>query len=72
LYLYSIKIQTNIDQNIIKYFEKITYLIFIFFVGPNLAHEAGLDPAGLAGSLDQTSYLDKQPKARVHGLCEGN
>jgi hypothetical protein len=28
LYLYSIKIHTNIDQNTVKYFGKITYLIF--------------------------------------------
>jgi hypothetical protein len=32
LYLYNIKIHTNIDQNTVKYFEKITYLIFFCWV----------------------------------------
>ena len=34
LYLYSIKIQTNIDQNTVKYFGKITNLNF-FLLGPS-------------------------------------
>jgi len=40
--------------------------IFDFFARPSPPHGAGLDPAGLAGSLDQTSDPDKQPKARVN------
>jgi hypothetical protein len=61
LYLYSIKIQTDIDQNAAtklaenhRFFEIIfeEFLIFIiFWLGPSLAHMAGLDPAGLSGSL---------------------
>jgi len=50
LYLYSIKIQTNIDQNAVKYLRKITDFfenIFDFFFR--------LGPVGLAGSLAQTS-----------------
>jgi hypothetical protein len=51
LYLYSIKIQTNIDQNAVKYLRKITDFFeinFEFFFGarPSPAHVAGLDPAG--------------------------
>jgi len=37
-----------------------------FFAGPSPAHGGGAGPAGLAGSLDQTSDPDKQPKARVN------
>jgi len=63
LYLYSIKIQTNIDQNAVTYLRKITIVfeiicednIFFFRAGPNPAHVVGLDPAGLAGLLAQTS-----------------
>jgi hypothetical protein len=59
LYLYIIKIQTNIDQNAVKnirenhkFFEEI---FGFFWAGSSSAHVAGLDPAGLAGSLAQTS-----------------
>jgi len=59
LYLYSIKIQTNIHQNAVKNirenhkcFEKI---FGFFWAGSSSAHVAGLDPAGFAGSLAQTS-----------------
>jgi hypothetical protein len=61
LYLYSIKIQSNIDQNEVKNLRKITnFFEFFFRAGPSSAHVAGLDPAGLdpaslAGSLAQTS-----------------
>jgi hypothetical protein len=50
LYLYSIKIQTNIDQNTVKYLWKIIdfWRIFFFRVGPNPAHVAGLDLASPA------------------------
>jgi hypothetical protein len=54
LYLYSIKIQSNIDQNEVKNLRKITdffEIIFeIFFSSwAQPGHVAGLDPAGLAG-----------------------
>jgi hypothetical protein len=60
LYLYSIKIQSNIDQNEVKILRKITNFFEIIFenfflAGPSPAHVAGLDPVGLAGSLAQTS-----------------
>jgi hypothetical protein len=57
LYLYSIKIQTNIDQNAIKYlqknhrFLKRIFLKFIFSGWAHPAHVAGLDPASPAWSL---------------------
>ena len=60
LYLYSIKIQTDIDQNTViklqknhKLFEIIfeEFVFFFFFrAGPNWAHVAGLNPAGLTRS----------------------
>ena len=53
LYLYSIKIQINIDQNAIKYLRKIIDFLkeffFYFRAGPNPAHVAGLDPATPCG-----------------------
>jgi hypothetical protein len=48
LYLYSIKIQTNIDQNTVKYFGKITDLNF-FLLGPARPMGAGLDPQAWLG-----------------------
>jgi len=61
LYLYSIKIQTDIDQNAVKTLQKITVFLkyflknFFFWAGPSPAHVAGLDPASLVGSLAQAS-----------------
>jgi hypothetical protein len=62
LYLYSIKIQTDIDQNAVKtlqkkitYFFKITFWRIFFWAGPSPAHVAGLDLASLVGSLAQAS-----------------
>jgi hypothetical protein len=63
LYLYSIKIQINIDQITKKKFRKsqiffeiiFSKRIFFFLAGPIPAHVAGLDPAGLAESLAQAS-----------------
>jgi hypothetical protein len=57
LYLYNIKIQTNIDQNTVKkieksqiFFEIIFFEEFVFFrAGPSPAHMAGLDPTSLRG-----------------------
>ena len=63
LYLYNIKIQTNIDQNAVKqytrksqiflkiFFEFIFIFYFYFWAGSSSALVAGLDPAGLSGSL---------------------
>jgi hypothetical protein len=44
LYLYSIKIQTNIDQNTVKYLQKITDFFEINF--EEIFFWAGLDLAG--------------------------
>jgi len=63
LYLYSIKIQTDIDQNAGKTLQKITNVfeilfeeLFLFFFGwAHPTHLAGLDPASLVGSLTQAS-----------------
>jgi hypothetical protein len=51
LYLYNIKIQTDIDQNAVKNLWKIIdffEIIFEYFfrAGPSPAHVAELDPAG--------------------------
>jgi hypothetical protein len=63
LYLYNIKIQTNIDQNAVKqytrksqiflkiFFEFIFIFYFYFWARSSSALVAGLDPAGLSGSL---------------------
>jgi hypothetical protein len=65
LYLYSIKIKTNIDQNAIKYlqknhrFLKRIFLKFIFSGWAHPAHVAGLDPASPAWSLAQASDPSK-------------
>jgi hypothetical protein len=48
LYLYSIKIQTIIDQNVGTYLRKITIFFEIIFED-NIYIFFGLDPAGLAG-----------------------
>jgi len=61
LYLYSIKIQTNINQNAIKYLRKITAFFeiifkeFFFRAGPSSPYMAGLDPATHMAGLDLTS-----------------
>jgi hypothetical protein len=67
LYLYSIKIQTNIDQNAVKNLWKITDFFeiifeFFFLAGPKPAHVAGLDAASPAWSLAQAS----DPKQAMH------
>jgi hypothetical protein len=49
LYPYNIKIQTNIDQNTVKYFKKITYLIFIFLLGPARPMRRGWTPKAWLG-----------------------
>ena len=60
LYLYSIKIQINTNQNAVKYLRKIIDFwkdFFYFRAGPNPAHVAGLDPAtpcGWAGPSQPT------------------
>jgi hypothetical protein len=79
LYLYSIKIQTDIDQNAVKYLRKITdflkecFLKNVFFrAGPNPAHVAGLDQATRAWSLAQASDPNKlctRKILRVHGIA---
>jgi hypothetical protein len=63
LYLYSIKIQTNINQNTVKYLRKIIdfwkefFEFFCFWAGPNPTHVARLDPAHLcAWSLAQSQW----------------
>ena len=76
LYLYSIKIQTNIDQNTVKYLWKIIdfWRIFFFRVGPNPAHVAGLDLASPAWSLAQASDPIRPCTCKilcVHEQCEG-
>ena len=60
LYLYNIKIQTDIDQNAVKNLRKITdflkyFLKNFFLVGPSTTHVAELDPTSLARSLAQAS-----------------
>ena len=77
LYLYNIKIHTNIDQNAVKYLRKITNFeknfsmsFFYFWPGPNPAHVAGLDPATHARTLAQASHPNKpctRETLRVHG-----
>ena len=63
VYLYSIKIQTNIDQNKVKNLQKITDFFEIIF--EENFFRAGLDPAGLIGSLAQAS--DRAgPQAQVN------
>ena len=47
LYIYNIKIQTNIDQNAVKYLRKITAFFEIIFEDFFL----GVRPASLTGSL---------------------
>jgi hypothetical protein len=78
LYLYSIKIQTDIDQNAVKYLRKIKDFwkefclkkIFCFRAKLNPAHVAGLDLATRAWSLAQASDPNKtctRKILRVHG-----
>jgi hypothetical protein len=63
MYLYSIKIQINIDQNAVKYTRKSQILFWKYFLnlliffgaGSSSARVAGLDPAVLSGSLAQPS-----------------
>jgi hypothetical protein len=64
LYLYGITIQTNTKQNSVeKYAGKSQ--IFCFWAGSSLAHVAGLDPAGLTGSLAQAS----DPAGKLTRAC---
>jgi len=75
LYLYSIKIQTDIDQNTAenhRFLKRIFLKKFVFYfrAGPNPAHVAGLDPATRAWSLAQASDPNKpctRKILRVHG-----
>jgi len=78
LYLYSIKIQTDINQNAVKYLRKITDFLkeffwrIFFWAGPNPAHVAGLDQATRAWSLAQASDPNKlctRKILRVHGIA---
>jgi len=80
LYLYSIKIQTNIDQNAVKYFRKITdfwkeYFEFFYFSG-----RAQLGPCGWAGpswfrpasvreQFTHACYSDDVINLQVHSVC---
>jgi len=75
VYLYTIKIQTNINQNEVKnlrkitdFFEIIFWRIFFSRTGPSPAHVAGLDPAGLTGSLAQAS--DPAGQIRSHACMQ--
>jgi len=74
LYLYNIKIQTNINQKCGKsqIFEKNFLIFFIFRAGPNPAHVVGLDPAHLCGwaGLSQPSLVTG-PKP-VTQLCHAS
>jgi hypothetical protein len=82
LYLYSINIQTNIDQNTIKkfaenhrFFEIIfeeNFLFFFFFrAGPSAAYIVGLDPATPAWSLAQASDLTKPCTCKIYACMNG-
>ena len=61
LYLYSIKIQTNIDQNAVKYLRKITdffeinFEIFVLGLGPARPMWLGWTQQAPAGSRAQAS-----------------
>ena len=57
LYLYSIKIQTDIDQNAVKTLQKNHRFFWNTFwrIFLGWAHVAGLDPASLVGSQAQAS-----------------
>ena len=75
LYLYSIKIQTNIDQNTVKYLRKITYFFEIFFE-ENLFWRGWAQPgpygwAGPSHLVTGPSQWPNQPCTRkilrVHG-----
>jgi hypothetical protein len=83
LYLYSIKIQTNIDQNAVTYLRKITIVfeiicednIFFFRAGPNPAHVVGLDPATRAWSLAKPVTQTKHARVKFYACmeqCKGN
>jgi hypothetical protein len=86
LYLYGIKISTNIKQNSVEkyagkshiFFEIIfeeNFLFFFFRAGPNLAYMVGLDPASPSRSLVQASDPTRphmRKILRVHEQCEGN
>jgi len=52
LYFYNIKIQKKNHKKIHK---KTTILLVFLEAGSSSAHVAGLNPAGIAGSLAQTS-----------------
>ena len=73
LYLYSIKIQTNIDQNALKYLRKITdffkriFLKNFFWADPNPAHVTGLNPATHVAGLDlaNPAWLLAQPMTQL-------
>jgi hypothetical protein len=69
VYLYSIKIQTNIDQNKVTNLQKITDFFEIIF--EENFFRAGLDPAGLIGSLAQASDLAGQIRGtrELHHTC---
>jgi hypothetical protein len=76
LYLSNIKIQNDIDQNAVKKFAenhiflKIIFEEFNFFwAGPSSAHMAGLDPAGLTGSLAQASDPAGKTKGTLTRAC---
>jgi hypothetical protein len=75
LYLYSIKIQTNIDQNTVKYLRKITYFFEIFFeeifFWRGWAHPGPYGWAGPSHLVTGPSQWPNQPCTRkilrVHG-----
>jgi len=75
LYLYSIKIQTDIDQNTVKYFGKIIDLIFL--LGPARPVGRGWTPQAWLGHWTKLVTRINNLKhawisSGVHGLCEGN
>jgi hypothetical protein len=69
VYLYNIKIQTNINQNKVKNLRKITYFFEIIF--EENFFQAGLDPAGLIGSLAQVNNPAGQIRGtrKLHHAC---
>ena len=75
LYLYSIKMQTNIDQNEVKNLWKITYFLKKKFrAGPSSAHVAGLDPVGFLPTsvreqFTHACYSRDVINLPVHSVC---